>query len=787
MKVGRIVVALALGAAACADDAAPGAAPPPSAPLVCEAGSTPVDDRCVPAGFEECPDGVGKDGAPCGEAAGTCAPGTVAFFAQTTCTAVGPGECPSGFARDASGFGCSPVLPAAACTGATRPRLGETSCVPVGDCDAPFPPSGATHFVDDSYSGGQIDATHFATIQAAVAAAPAGAVIAIAEGTYAGTVTLSKPVTLVGRCAERVTLSGVGAAAPGLEVADDVATTVRGLTVTDFEVGVSAAGGADVTIEALVLEANRRGGIMGADAGTRVRAKGVVVRGSLPDASSRFGHGVASGFDADVTIEDSAVLASSEIGAGAQRNGRVTVVRSVVSGVTQRASNRAYGWGIGTQTGGQATVVESAIQDTFAGGIVAAGDASSVRLERSFVSGVRNGPTTGGGAVAAAVLTQGEGASVEVIGSTLTASAKHGVFVGDGAKATISTTVVRDLEGSAIDGAGVQVSSTSRATVSATAVIGTTVSGILSAGELEANDVYLADVSGAGLAVRGTAKVSRFVVADLRAGKGEEGSAFSAALYVDAKGALDASEVSIRKAYGLGAFATGSGTTLTLRRAAISDTQAADESSGFGVTVAKGAEATIEDAVVSKANDIAVHVLDVGTVATLRRVTVVDTQPNTREERGRSLNVQDGASLHLVGVLARGGTQVGLDVVGEGAVASVENSVLAGVTSTVNGFGHGVAVTQGGALVMVRSIVRDHAGVGLVFANASGSVAGSVIRANPVGVHTQDGVSLVEVSAAPAEVAPLSVAFTTDTRFEDNGTKVGSGEIPLPVQAAAPR
>ena len=119
MKVGRIVVALALGTAACADDAAPGAAPPPSAPLVCEAGSTPVDDRCVPAGFEECPDGVGKDGAPCSEAAGTCAPGTVAFFGQTTCTAVGPGECPSGFARDPSGFGCSPILPAAACTGAT--------------------------------------------------------------------------------------------------------------------------------------------------------------------------------------------------------------------------------------------------------------------------------------------------------------------------------------------------------------------------------------------------------------------------------------------------------------------------------------------------------------------------------------------------------------------------------------------------------------------------------------------------------------------------------------------
>ena len=543
---------------------------------------------------------------------------------------------------------------------------------------------------------------------------------------------------------------------------------------------------AEVTLDGLVLEANRRLGILGADAGTRVKAKGVVVRGTLPDGSGRFGHGAASGFDAEMTIEDSAITGSSEIGAGAQKEGRITLVRTVISDVAQRAGNSAYGWGVGTQTGGSATVVESAIDGTFSGGVVAAEDGSAVRLERSYVGRVRKGPTSGGGTVAAGALAQGKGASIDVAGSTLAGAEKHGVFVSGGAKATITSSVVRDLAGSAIDGAGVQVTQESSATVSATAVLASTVSGILSAGSLDASDVYLSDVAGAGIAVRGTAKATGLIVSGLRAGKGEGGSQFSSALYADSGAELDASEVLVRNAYGLGVLATGAGTKVTLRRAAISDTQPAEDGSGFGLTAAKGAEVTLEDAVVRKAHDIGVYVLDVGTTATLRRVAVVDTQPNGREGRGRSLNVQDGGSLNLVRVFASGGAQVGLDVVGEGAHAVVEDSVLAGVAATVNGFGHGVAVTEGGVLIMTRSVVRDHAGIGLVFANASGSVAGSVIRANPVGVHTLEGVSLLEVPSAPAELTPLSVAFTTDTRFEENGTKVGSGEIPLPVQAAPP-
>ncbi|MBX3207847.1 MAG: hypothetical protein KF764_22565 [Labilithrix sp.] len=784
MRARGIAIALFL-LVACGDEG--GTSPGengPSAPLVCEPGAGVEGDRCAPAGFEACLEGTASDGAPCGELA-TCAAGTVAFFGQSECTPVGPGECPSGFAREASGFGCSAVIAKAACTGATRARLGSTSCVPVGDCAAAFPPAGATHFVDDSFTPGQVDATHFTTIQAAVAAAPSGATIAIEEGTYTGTVTLPKAVTLVGRCAAKVTLRGVDATTPGVEILRKIKTSVRGLTITDFEVGVSANAGADVALEALVLEENRRLGVLGADAGTRVSAKGLAVRGTLPDGTGRFGHGVAAGFESEITIEDSAITSSSEIGAGAQRGARLTVSRSVIAGVLQRKSNGAYGWGVGAQTGGQVTVTESVVLDTFGGGVVAAAlpsdDAVAARVERSFIADVRVAPDASGNPVGSCVFAQGK-ASADVTGSTC-ARAEHAGIAGLlGAKVAIASSVVRDLAADPNEAiAGIFTDKKSSSSVTRTAVVDATIGGILAGGKLEASDVYVSNVSSVGVGARGEATLTRVVVTGTKRSVDAEDNRYGAGVIALDGSTLDATDVLVRRSEGLGVLAISAGTKVSVRRAAIVDTQAIEEGSGIAIAVTSGAELTLEDAAILRASDAAVYVSGAGTAASLRGVSVIDTKPNGASGQARALNVEQGAALNLARVFTRGGAEVGLAVLGEDARATVEGSVFEGVAKTASGFGHGVGVSRGGALVMTRSIVRGHAGVGLVFSNASGSVASSIVRANPVGVHVQEGVDLVEAAAAPGELTPLSVVFTTDTRFEENGTKVGAGEVPLPA------
>ncbi len=765
MKGKHLIVGLALLVSACEETPSPQNAPPTSSPLVCEPGSALVEDQCKPAGFE----------APAGPS--TCAPGSVAFFGQTECTAVGPATCPAGFTREADGFGCVPTLTTATCTGATRPKIGATTCVPVGDCNAAFPPPGATIFVDDSFTLAQIDATHFATIQAAVAAAPSGATIAVDEGSYSGTVTLTKSVTLVGRCPAKVVLrGGSSVVTPGIDIDKNITASVRGLTVTDFELGVSVRSSADVTVEGMVVEANRRIGLLAGDAGTKLLARGVVVRGTLPDGSDRFGHGAASGFESEMTIEDSAILSSMEIGAGAQKAGILTVSRTVIDGVTQRASNRAYGWGVGTQTDGQATVSESVILDTYAAGVVASEAGTKTRLERSYVRGVRPGPTAGTSEIAAGALAQQKGASLEVEGSTIAGSDKDGILVQLGAEASISSTVVRDLKKSDTE-AGIRIIAPSTAKVAKSAVVASPAIGVLSTGTADFSDLYIAKTASLGLTVRGSATVTRIRVEDLEANE-----AYGAGISVGEGGSLELTDATVRKVT-LGLLAAGEGTKLSVRRAAIEDTVTVGEATGFGCAVAAGAAATIEDAAFTRTADAAVYLDAPGTTATLRGVSLVDTKTNGELERGRGLSVQRGANATLERVLVRGGTQVGMMVVDDSTVVA-DDSVFSGVATNVRGYGHGITVISA-SLVLRHSVTSDHSGIGLVFSGASATIASSVVRANPVGVHTL-GVSLSEAQTAPEELVPDSVVFTLDTRFEENGLKVGSGEIPLPVGIETP-
>jgi hypothetical protein len=133
-----------------------------------------------------------------------CGPGTMPSLALGTCVAVGPTIVPKGFARAHDGWGVLALRPADGCTGAKRAVLGQTACVPIDNCGAPFPPPEASVVVRP---GGGV------TLREAIATAKRGATIAVDSGTYE---VVEKPafatppdVRVVGRCAAEVKIHGL--------------------------------------------------------------------------------------------------------------------------------------------------------------------------------------------------------------------------------------------------------------------------------------------------------------------------------------------------------------------------------------------------------------------------------------------------------------------------------------------------------------------------------------------------------------------------------------------------
>jgi hypothetical protein len=255
VKNKALAALLVLLLAACGEEetatAPPSLAPPPEA---CAAGFIPD-----PRGF--CIEQV---------VAETCAAGTRPKIGSTKCEPVGwTTSCPAGLEKDPSGWGCADRR-ADACEGATRESASTGRCIPVGDCNAAFPPAGAI-VVDDSFTDGQVDATHFKTIAAAIAAAPAGSIVAVESGTYAEELTIDKSLELVGRCAAEVKLTpgALGTTDPGILVENKASgVVIKGLTIEGPHIGgIDVYFGSDALIEEVVVEGSKLWGII-ADAST---------------------------------------------------------------------------------------------------------------------------------------------------------------------------------------------------------------------------------------------------------------------------------------------------------------------------------------------------------------------------------------------------------------------------------------------------------------------------------------------------------------------------------------
>jgi len=271
---------------------------------------------------------------------------------------VPPDGCDPGFTYDANG-GCDPILPATPCGEGEMAVPGDTECYAVGaagdpptcasgqvalpgetachalaDCGSgpwgDIPVDATTQYVDGSYSGGASDGSvgkPWTSIGAAVTAATSGAVIAVAQGSYAESVAISgKAVRLWGRCPSLVAIAGVDATTAAVTLGpstDD--TEIHTIALTGAGTGAALGTVRGVLLDSVWVHDTASDGIDGAGSAT--------LRGSLVERSTHLGISLQSAdlaLDTSV-VRDVAAAADGSLGSGldATSGSKVTVTGSL--------------------------------------------------------------------------------------------------------------------------------------------------------------------------------------------------------------------------------------------------------------------------------------------------------------------------------------------------------------------------------------------------------------------------------------------------------------------------
>ncbi|MFO0661626.1 MAG: right-handed parallel beta-helix repeat-containing protein [Polyangiaceae bacterium] len=220
-----------------------------------------LKDACVPAGVPptECAAGFlpdDKRGCTPVLPSTECPAGSMAVIGQTQCQPVGiPSDgCGSGFESDGNG-GCNAVYPAEKCQAGEMAIPGETSCHEVSPCGdgkwGNIPVDGSTQYVDAAFSGASdgSESKPWKTIQEAINASSEGAIIAVTDGQYNESISItSHAVKVWGRCPAKVEIKS-GSAATSVSRITATGTELHGVALTGSGDAVSVQGATGVHLD----------------------------------------------------------------------------------------------------------------------------------------------------------------------------------------------------------------------------------------------------------------------------------------------------------------------------------------------------------------------------------------------------------------------------------------------------------------------------------------------------------------------------------------------------------
>lgn len=365
--------------------------------------------------------------------------------------------CPEGWrsVREADVGVCDPYPEGgrASCGAGEAHFPGEPGCRPVGDAcpSGPFAdglPAGGVVYVDaNAAAGGNgTEAAPYASLSdVSWGTLGAGAVVALARGSYGGGVVLEPGVTLVGACAAETVLPGpssVLSTPPTVRMTSaGEAAVVRNVTIADApRLGVLVSDGGSLRLEGVVVERSTGVGVGLTDAGSELVARDVVVREvqAQMDDETGVGFAVMPGTRLEATrviVEDNRLVGLFAQGPDAE----VSLADAVVAGTESTGLSRLFGRGMGLQTGVHLVAERVLIASNRTAGIYLADAETTATLTDVVVRDTA--PQEADMEMGRGIEAQ-RGASVTATRLVIARNHARGVLVSSGARAVLSDAVI---------------------------------------------------------------------------------------------------------------------------------------------------------------------------------------------------------------------------------------------------------------------------------------------------------------------------------------------------------
>ena len=511
---------------------------------------------------------------------------------------------------------------------------------------------------------------------------------------------------------------GVSAVSANTHVSLSECTIADTLPLVDGNAsfGVFADAGASLTATACQIVRNTGGGVRGRAPETRVRLVDTVVADNLPSPDDSAGWGVSSTFGAEITVEKSAVERNHGAGIFAESVGSTIALYDTVIADTHPGDGGLSGHGLRATFGAAVTAQSCLISGNHSTGVYAYGTDTTIQLSDTTVEETQMSTTGAMGRGIAATA----GASVTAESCLLSnnhASAVHAA--GEETRGHLVDSTLTDTWPSDADDDGRGINVQTGATLVAESCL------------VQRSHQVGVQVSGPGTVATlvGTTVTETQPQADGKKGRGVS--------------AQDGATVTVTSSiiadnYEIGAFALGEGTTVSLVDTTVSETKMETSGTlGRGLVAQAGGVLLVDNSVVERAHGLGVWASGEGSLISLVDSTVTQTQAVGDTVFARGVVAQRGARVEGLRLTSSENEGPGIYAVYDGAV-TCSTCLL-----DDNAFASAVVV-EGGTMTLLdstiaatRSDVNLGGGIGVYAARGISADAPATVRLEGSTVEAQ--------------------------------------------------